>query len=449
MVSIEELKLGNETLEALNFLLSQTSDLEKALGSLDVQTLKAHIIKFQNLKEQVDANGINAQTLEKISELLKNSQELFDGVSELRRTGLKGDKGEKGERGERGPQGIQGIQGIQGEKGEDGRSFNVEAVGLKNELRLHKNAKAGFSFLARDTGELFIKNSDNEMDFSDPIPFGRGEKGEKGERGERGPQGIQGIQGIQGVQGAKGDTPTREELRVNNVDNTRDIDKPISTATQAVLDTKLGKDETATNSDKLDGLDSSAFVRSYKDLDYLANLNDFYLSGLHFMPTDEGATAALNYPTHFGGVLKVEAWSGVAKNVIQTYISHKGGVFTRGAIEGVWTPWLEVAVKSDLLGINQTWQDMTSQRLANTFYENTSDKPIYVSVMAKAGIPGGAVSIQLFINDILVSESFSGGVPDYAPVGTACGIVPKGARYKIVLNNISGPTQFHCWAELR
>lgn len=31
MVSIEELKLGNETLEALNFLLSQTSDLEKAV----------------------------------------------------------------------------------------------------------------------------------------------------------------------------------------------------------------------------------------------------------------------------------------------------------------------------------------------------------------------------------------------------------------------------------
>lgn len=101
------------------------------------------------------------------------------------------------------------------------------------------------------------------------------------------------------------------------------------------------------------------------------------------------------------------------------------------------------------LGAHQTLQDLTAQRLGNTVYENTSDKPIYVSIMVKASRSGGTVAAQLFINDALASEAFSGNIRDVVPIASVCGIVPKGARYKAVLNDSIGPTLVHNWAELR
>ncbi len=46
---------------------------------------------------------------------------------------------------------------------------------------------------------------------------------------------------------------TKAQVGLGNVDNTSDLNKPISTATQSALNSKLGKTETASNSNQLEG----------------------------------------------------------------------------------------------------------------------------------------------------------------------------------------------------
>ena len=117
--------------------------------------------------------------------------------------GIQGEKGETGAQGPVGPQGPQGPQGVQGEQGiqgERGPAFTFNATGIAAELSNYDTEAKGFAFLATDTGMFYIKNSDIEGDWSDPLPF----KGDKGDKGDRGVQGIQGIQGPQGPQGEQG-----------------------------------------------------------------------------------------------------------------------------------------------------------------------------------------------------------------------------------------------------
>jgi len=55
---------------------------------------------------------------------------------------------------------------------------------------------------------------------------------------------------------------TKAQVGLGNADNTSDADKPVSTATQTALDGKLGLTAKAADSDKLDGLDASSYVKT-------------------------------------------------------------------------------------------------------------------------------------------------------------------------------------------
>ena len=104
----------------------------------------------------------------------------------------------KGEKGEPGNDGADGRDGI------DGKSFSVDATGTFDDLDEYSNKPKGFSYLATDTGYLYIKSSDEYADWGDGIPF-RGERGETGPEGPQGPQGPEGEQGPRGEEGEKGD----------------------------------------------------------------------------------------------------------------------------------------------------------------------------------------------------------------------------------------------------
>ena len=131
-----------------------------------------------------------------------------------------GQQGPKGDPGPQGPAGPQGPKGDPGPQGPKGDNFTVNATGLFSERSQYDAAGKGFSFLATDQGNLYIKNSDTSGDWSEPIPFQgpQGEKGEKGDTGPAGPEGPQGPkgdtgdtgpagpEGPQGEKGEKGDT---------------------------------------------------------------------------------------------------------------------------------------------------------------------------------------------------------------------------------------------------
>lgn len=77
-------------------------------------------------------------------------------------------RGPQGEKGEKGEKGDQGIQGKQGERGE---AFKIDAAGTLAERSQYDTEAKNFSFLATDTGNVYIKASDTSGDWSDPIPF--------------------------------------------------------------------------------------------------------------------------------------------------------------------------------------------------------------------------------------------------------------------------------------
>ena len=88
---------------------------------------------------------------------------------------------------------------------------------------------------------------------------------------------------VTSVAGKKGDVMlVKSDVGLNNVDNTSDLSKPLSDASIAALGGKLGLTAKAADSNKLDNLDSSQFLRS--------DVND-YLTAALIVPTanrDEG-----------------------------------------------------------------------------------------------------------------------------------------------------------------
>ncbi|MBP2028688.1 hypothetical protein J2Z35_002518 [Acetoanaerobium pronyense] len=102
--------------------------------------------------------------------------------------------------------GPKGEAGPQGPKGENGRSFHVDKTGPQDQLHIYDQEIEGFSYLATDTGNLYIKNSDSLGDWSEPILFrgAQGIQGEQGPKGEKGDSGVQGERGIQGIPGEPG-----------------------------------------------------------------------------------------------------------------------------------------------------------------------------------------------------------------------------------------------------
>lgn len=95
-------------------------------------------------------------------------------------------------------------------KGETGKNFDPDQVGLLADRGDFDGQPKNFSYLATDTGELYFRV--DPSGWSDPIPFGKGDKGDPGDPGPQGVPGLKGDKGdtgdtgAQGPQGLKGDT---------------------------------------------------------------------------------------------------------------------------------------------------------------------------------------------------------------------------------------------------
>ncbi len=151
------------------------------------------------LTADLDFNGndlLNAANLS-TSKLTLSGEEV-ESLSDL-----KGEQGDVGPEGPQGPQGTQGPQGVQGASGVDGSSFTVDATGLAVNRSSFDNEAEGFSYLATDVNELYIREG-AVGNWSSPIVFGVGPQGPQGIQGIQGPTGPQGIQGPTGATGATG-----------------------------------------------------------------------------------------------------------------------------------------------------------------------------------------------------------------------------------------------------
>ncbi|MGC4366497.1 hypothetical protein [Hydrogenophaga sp. R2] len=102
---------------------------------------------------------------------------------------------------------------------------------------------------------------------------------------------------------------------------------------------------------------------------------------------------------------------------------------------------LAYASGAPLLGVNQSWQNLTGSRTAGTTYTNTTGRPIAVFAAGPTTTTSNALVLSV------------GGVTA-ASMGTAAagsslfvtGIVPPGATYSI---SVSGGVSINAWSELR
>ena len=99
-------------------------------------------------------------------------------------------------------------------------------------------------------------------------------------------------------------------------------------------------------------------------------------------------------------------------------------------------------VLDKMIGLNQSWQNMTSSRVSGTTYTNTTGKPIMVAAYSMGGA-SGASGLWLYVNDNIINSGYvnSGAYEQMNVVG----IVPNNSTYKITTQ---AGTLTSCW-ELR
>lgn len=101
------------------------------------------------------------------------------------------------------------------------------------------------------------------------------------------------------------------------------------------------------------------------------------------------------------------------------------------------------AMNAHVLGMGQSWQDVTSSRASGVTYTNTTGRPIFVSIVQ--GLGGNGAIGELFVDGVLVARV---EIPQVAASGekaTLSAVVPAGSTYQHT--DLGGGVA--SWAELR
>ena len=97
-----------------------------------------------------------------------------------------------------------------------------------------------------------------------------------------------------------------------------------------------------------------------------------------------------------------------------------------------------------MIGVGQTWQDITSSRVLGTAYTNTTGKPIALIFSCSSVNTVGAY-FRFYVNGLLAYGS-QVPVSGYSPSSYTC-VIPNNSTYKIEIS--AGTTTNPIWLELR
>ena len=125
---------------------------------------------------------------------------------------------------------------------------------------------------------------------------------------------------------------------------------------------------------------------------------------------------------------------GNGTSAVQTVApSTSGNVLTSNG-----TTWTSAAL--GVIGINQTWQNVSGSRTAGTTYTNSTGKPIMVNVTAyKIGSSSPTIC---YVDSVQVAFMDAAGTNDVGNYTTSSFIVPNGSTYQVT-------NEFSYWSELR
>lgn len=118
---------------------------------------------------------------------------------------------------------------------------------------------------------------------------------------------------------------------------------------------------------------------------------------------------------------------------------------------GINTETLETALNQNVLGMGQTWQDMTASRSFGTTYTNTTGRVICVSVYTQMGAdntPVASWSLAILVNGMVV-ERMDRAADVAASDGSLAAVVPAGSTFRVITSGpITMGNQVY-WMELR
>jgi hypothetical protein len=123
------------------------------------------------------------------------------------------------------------------------------------------------------------------------------------------------------------------------------------------------------------------------------------------------------------------------------------GTITVPAVAGTFTATFQsttgtVALTSDVIGVSQTWQDVTASRAVGTTYTNSTGKPIFIVVACT----GSANNARVVITTGGVAIVGNGAAGSGFYVNNSA-IIPAGSTY--VVSTPTGTLTLQSWTELR
>ena len=266
-------------------------------------------------------------------------------------------------------------------------------------------------------------------------PGPRGEDGVAGATGPAGPAGPQGEAGPQGIQGHPGSqTPIS--------DSVTSPDSGIAASSKAVMtayDKAVSANNAATAANTIaNAAANTASMAVQRSGDTMTGT--FSVDGGNIYAKKAGALAQGTY--FFGNQInggRYLNFDGSRYEFAVAPVHADGGVYEKNVRLAKIT---DIPAQQPSIGNGQSWQDVTSSRVAGTTYYNTTGKPIQLSIDRSSG-GANANSHTLTIGGVAVSACSVSATQIYTNLNH---IVPLGASYSLAL---TGSAHVLRWAELR
>lgn len=240
-----------------------------------------------------------------------------------------------------------------------------------------------------------------------------------------------------------------------------EMDKKFTSVGTTIAE-KLGKNETAADSAKLQGIAGDCYMRNFNSLLPVGDANSGrYWSergnGIYHYNKPlsevqnmyEGARFAHVKITNIQGELLVVAYDFNGDIYVRT-----GNQPQPNGNDMAMRPWARAGGKS--IGVGQTWQNVTAERHTGVTYTNTTGRPIAVHISMNSDGPsgsatGGVAHIRIYINDVEMGYIYTGHIPGITTSMTDGIIIPAGATYKVVTSRVLDGTfqDATSWYELR
>lgn len=221
---------------------------------------------------------------------------------------------------------------------------------------------------------------------------------------------------------------------------------PMSAITGLVtaLSDKLSITGIAADSDKIDGFHVNEagvpYYRGFMNNGTLIALSAINLNSINYNHRCTVSGVGTNAPDSTFWYVDTYAYA-VNSYILQIATSLDTltpNSYIRTCRAGTWGSWRKITFTDEVMGVGQSWQDVTFSRDLNVTYTNTTGKPITIWVQTTAS---NSVSLQFVVGGIHIPAIILTSPSGIYATGSV--VVPPGSTYKVLASG------YNAWFELR